>query len=79
VKAGEYCEGCRKPRHKREKGHPNYNEKGLWIHSEGYKLKKAWLEATANGMATQSCAGTTLGFRTAKNSDKTALINSFVS
>jgi hypothetical protein len=47
VKAGEYCEGCGKPRHKREScqltGHPNYNEKGLWIHSEGYKLKKAWL------------------------------------
>ena len=32
VKAGEYCEGCGKPRHKRETcqltGHPNYNEKG---------------------------------------------------
>ena len=49
VKAGEYCEGCGKPRHKRETcqltGHPDYNEKGQWIHSEGYKLKKAWNEA----------------------------------
>ena len=45
VKAGEYCEGCGKPCHKREScqlaGHPNFNQKGLWIHSEGYKLKKA--------------------------------------
>ena len=33
VKAGEYCEGCGKQRHKREScqltSHPNYNEKGL--------------------------------------------------
>ena len=35
VKAGEYCEGCGKPRHKRETcqltGHPDYNEKGQRI------------------------------------------------
>jgi hypothetical protein len=47
MKAGEYCEGCGKPRHKREScqltAHPNYNKKGLWIHSEG--------------MTTLSCAG----------------------
>jgi hypothetical protein len=30
-------------------GSPNYNEKGLWIHSEEYKLKKAWLEANGKG------------------------------
>jgi len=49
VKAGEYCEGCGKPRHKREScqlaGHLNFNQKGLWIHSKGYKLKKAYLDA----------------------------------
>jgi hypothetical protein len=49
VKTGKYCEGCGKPRHKREScqlaGHPNFNQKGLWIHSEGYKLKKAYLDA----------------------------------
>jgi hypothetical protein len=48
VEAGQYCEGCGKPHHKREScqltAHPNYNEKGLRIHSEGYKIKKAWLE-----------------------------------
>ena len=53
VKAGEYCEGCGKPRHKREScqlaGHPNSNQKGLWIHSEGFKLKKAYLEANGKG------------------------------
>ena len=47
--AGEYYEGCGKQRHKREScqltSHPNYNENGLWIHSEGYRIKKAWLEA----------------------------------
>ena len=35
VKAGEYCEGCGKPRHKRETcqltGHPNYHEKGSTV------------------------------------------------
>jgi hypothetical protein len=35
VMGGEYYEGCDKPRHKREScqliGHPNHNEKGLWI------------------------------------------------
>ena len=53
MKAGEYFEGCGKPRHKRETcqltGHPKYNEKGQWIHSEGYKLKKAWNEANGKG------------------------------
>jgi len=33
MKAGENCEGCGKPRHKREScqlaGHPNFNQKGL--------------------------------------------------
>jgi hypothetical protein len=50
---GEYCEGCGKQRYKREScqltSHPNYNEKGLWIHSEGYRIKKAWLEAHGKG------------------------------
>ena len=53
MKAGEYCEGCGKQRHKREScqltSHPNYNEKGLLIHSEGYRIKKAWLEANGKG------------------------------
>ncbi len=53
VKAGEYCEGCGKQRHKREScqltSHANYNEKGLWIHSEGYRIKKAWNEANGKG------------------------------
>ena len=53
VKAGEYCEGCGKQRHKREScqltSHPNYNEKGLRMHSEGYRIKKAWLEANGKG------------------------------
>jgi len=53
VKTGKYCEGCGKPRHKREScqltAHPNYNEKGLWIHSEGYRIKKAWLEVNDKG------------------------------
>ena len=53
MKAGEYFEGCGKPRHKREScqlaGHPNSNQKGLWIHSEGFKLKKAYLEANGKG------------------------------
>ena len=33
----------------RVSAHPNYNEKGLWIHSEGYRIKKAWLEANGKG------------------------------
>jgi len=53
VKAGEYCEGCGKPRHKREScqldGHLNFNQKGLWIYSEGFKLKKASLGANGKG------------------------------
>ena len=53
VKAGECCEGCGKQCHKRKSClltvHPNYNEKGLWIHSEGNRIKKAWLEANGKG------------------------------
>ena len=53
VKAGEYCEGCGKPRHKREScqlsEHPNFNKKGPWFHCKGFKKKKAYLEANDKG------------------------------
>jgi hypothetical protein len=53
VRAGENCEGCGKPRHKREScqltQHPDYSEKGLWINSEGYKKNNAYLEASGKG------------------------------
>jgi hypothetical protein len=50
VKAGEYYEGCGKQRHKRKSCQlTTHNEKGLWIQSEGYRIKKAWLDANGKG------------------------------
>ena len=52
-KSSEYCEGCGIPKHRRESGnlfdHPDYNHKGQWIHSEGYRKKKAFLESKGEG------------------------------
>jgi hypothetical protein len=40
-------EGCGKSRHRRESCQlSDFNKKGLWINSEGYKKKNAYLEAS---------------------------------
>ena len=58
VKAGEYCEGCGKPRHKRETcqltGHPNYNEKGNGSTAKDISRRKPGTKPMAEGMTTQN-------------------------
>ena len=52
-KSGEYCEGCGVPRQKREAcnltRHPDFNPKGLWKDSEGYRKRKAYMESHGEG------------------------------